>query len=181
MTEKNKTVLLGAMKFTWNSNFNITNKALLEHTHSSTYTLSLAAFVRNWEAVTETIRPTELQIVTIQPFTENLSVCFRVWTLEPGCRHLSLIYSPLDAALSCPTLCDPMDCSPPGSSTHGVLQARTLDGLPCPPPGDLFDPGIKPMSPVSPAFAAGFFTTEPSRKSIHSLYSASILTLIFTY
>ena len=28
---------------------------------------------------------------------------------------------------SCPTLCDPMDCSPPGSSVHGILQARILD------------------------------------------------------
>ena len=29
-------------------------------------------------------------------------------------------------AQSCPTLCDPMDCSPPGSSAHGILQARIL-------------------------------------------------------
>ena len=28
---------------------------------------------------------------------------------------------------SCPALCDPMDCSPPGSSVHGILQARTLE------------------------------------------------------
>jgi len=28
---------------------------------------------------------------------------------------------------SCPTLCDPMDCSPPGSSTHGIFQARVLE------------------------------------------------------
>ena len=28
---------------------------------------------------------------------------------------------------SCPTHCDPMDCSPPGSSAHGILQARILD------------------------------------------------------
>ena len=27
----------------------------------------------------------------------------------------------------CPTLCDPMDCSPPGSSIHGIFQARTLE------------------------------------------------------
>ena len=27
---------------------------------------------------------------------------------------------------SCPTLCDPMDCSPPGSSVHGILQVRLL-------------------------------------------------------
>ena len=41
-----------------------------------------------------------------------------------------------------PTLCDPMDYSPPGSSVHGILQARILGGLPCPPPGDLPDSGI---------------------------------------
>ena len=29
-------------------------------------------------------------------------------------------------AQSCPTLCNPMDCSPPGSSVHGILQARVL-------------------------------------------------------
>ena len=28
---------------------------------------------------------------------------------------------------SCPTLCDPRDCSPPGSSVHGILQARKLE------------------------------------------------------
>ena len=31
-----------------------------------------------------------------------------------------------EVAQSCPTLCDPMDCSPPGSSVHGILQARIL-------------------------------------------------------
>ena len=29
-------------------------------------------------------------------------------------------------SLQCPTLCDPMDCSPPGSSVHGILQAKIL-------------------------------------------------------
>ena len=37
-------------------------------------------------------------------------------------------------------------------------------GLPFPFPGDLPDPGIEPMSPVSPALAGGFFTTEPPGK-----------------
>ena len=32
-----------------------------------------------------------------------------------------------EVALSCPTLSDPMDCSPPGSSIHGVFQARVLE------------------------------------------------------
>ena len=31
------------------------------------------------------------------------------------------------AAQSCPTLCDPMDCNPPGSPDHGILQARKLE------------------------------------------------------
>ena len=43
-----------------------------------------------------------------------------------------------------PILCDPMDCSPPDSSVHGFLQARTL---PFPSPGDIPDPGIEPGSP----------------------------------
>ena len=32
----------------------------------------------------------------------------------------------------CLTLCDPMDCSPPGSSVHGILQARILEGVAIP-------------------------------------------------
>ena len=32
-------------------------------------------------------------------------------------------------AQSCPTLCDPMDSNPPGSSVHGILQARILEGV----------------------------------------------------
>ena len=35
-----------------------------------------------------------------------------------------------EVAESCPTLCDPVDCSPPGSSVHGILQARGLEWVP---------------------------------------------------
>ena len=41
----------------------------------------------------------------------------------------------------CPTPCDPVDCSPLGSSVPGNLQARALEWLLCPPPGHLPDPG----------------------------------------
>ena len=44
-------------------------------------------------------------------------------------------------------LCDPMDCSPPGSSDHGILQARILEWVAFPSPGDLPDPGMEPGSP----------------------------------
>ena len=53
---------------------------------------------------------------------------------------------------SCPTLCNPMDCSLPGSSVHGILQARIYwSGLPFPSPEDLPDPGIDLESPAAPA------------------------------
>ena len=46
--------------------------------------------------------------------------------------------------LSCDQLCDPMDCTLPGSSVHGVSQARILEWVPFPSPGGLADPGIEP-------------------------------------
>ena len=64
----------------------------------------------------------------------------------------------------CPTLCDPMNCSLPGYSVHGIFQARILDGLPFPSPPDLSDSGIELKTHASPAFAGGFFTTEPPEK-----------------
>ena len=55
----------------------------------------------------------------------------------------------------------PMDCSPPGPFVHGILQARILEWVSFPSPGDLPDPGLEPVSLASPALAGGFFTTEP--------------------
>ena len=53
-------------------------------------------------------------------------------------------------AQSHPTLCNPIDCSLPGSSVHGIFQARILEWLPFPSPGDLPNSGkIKPTSLVS--------------------------------
>ena len=51
------------------------------------------------------------------------------------------------------TLCDPMDCSSPGSSVRGILQVRVLEWLSIPLLGDLPNLGIKPTSLESPAFA----------------------------
>ena len=57
-------------------------------------------------------------------------------------------------------LWDTMNCGLWGSSLHGILQARILSGLPCPPPGDLPDPGIKPRSP---ALQVDSLPAEPPR------------------
>ena len=61
----------------------------------------------------------------------------------------------------CPTLCDPMDCSPPGSSVHGIIQARILDWVAIPTPGDLPNPGIEPRSP---SLQADSLPSEPPGK-----------------
>ena len=65
--------------------------------------------------------------------------------------HLSLLVTQL-----CLTLCDPMDCSPPGSSVHGIFQARIMEWVAISFSGDLPDPGKE--SPDSCALAGGFFT-----------------------
>ena len=59
-----------------------------------------------------------------------------------------------------------MDCSFPGSSVYGILQARIWETLPFPSPGDLPNPGIEPMSLMSPALAGGFFTTSVIWKAL---------------
>ena len=57
----------------------------------------------------------------------------------------------------CSTLCNPMDCNPPGSFVHGFLQTRILEWVAIPSLGDLPDPGIKHTSLVSPALQADSF------------------------
>ena len=65
----------------------------------------------------------------------------------------------------CPTLCDPMDCSLPGFSVLGILQARILSDLPCLPLGDLPDARIELASLTSLALAGRFFSTQLSSQS----------------
>ena len=52
-------------------------------------------------------------------------------------------------AKSCLTLCDPVDCSLPGSFIHGIFSRQEYwSGLPFPPPGDLTNPGMETVSPT---------------------------------
>ena len=64
---------------------------------------------------------------------------YRILTHICGTGRLGLTRIPLMCvhacvlvAQPCPTLCDPMDCSPSGSSVHGILQARTLEWVAIP-------------------------------------------------
>ena len=98
-------------------------------------------------------------------------------------NHLLASISDSEVAQSCPTLWDPMDCSLPGSSVHGISQQGYWSGLPFPSPGDLRSPGIEPGSPTLRADA---LPTEPpgqpqcrsrerERFSLHTPLSATQL------
>ena len=59
-----------------------------------------------------------------------------------------------------PTLCDPVDNSLPSCCIHGILESRILEWVIGPPPGDLPDSRIEPLSLMYPELARGFFTTS---------------------
>ena len=82
---------------------------------------------------------------------------------------------------SCLTLCNPMHCSLPGFSVHGIFQEEYWSGLPFPSPGDLPNPGIKSMSPE---LTGKFFITEPPGKPhiyIHTYIHIYIWTMWICY
>ena len=61
--------------------------------------------------------------------------------------HEKMLNSESEVAQSCPTLCDPMDCSLPGFSVHGIVQARVLEW-------------------VAIAFSQGIFPTQGSNPGL---------------
>ena len=71
-------------------------------------------------------------------------------------------------AKSCPTFCNPTDCSPSGSSALGFSRQEYWSGVPFPSPGDLPDPGIESTSYT---WAGGFLTIEPLRKPATTITS----------
>ena len=80
----------------------------------------------------------------------------------------------------CPTLCDPIDCSLPGSFVHGIFQTRILEWVAFPSPGDLPDTGIKTGSLT---LQADSLPTEIPEKPIkiesNKKSSSSVLLTIF--
>ena len=65
--------------------------------------------------------------------------------------QIQAIWPSSPVSQSCPVLCDPMDCSPPGSSDHGIFQARILKWVAIPSfrgSPHLPNPGIKPRYPA---------------------------------
>ena len=100
----------------------------------------------------------------------------RLWALPrsswPGTGPVSVRAVFVLIAQSCATLCDRMDCSLPGSSVHGILQARILEWVAFPSPGDLSNPGIGPESPALPADS---LPSEPPRKPLEGLGNSFVI------
>ena len=74
------------------------------------------------------------------------------WTLfsHHFSQRLGMHVHPYSVVQSCLTLCDPMNCSPQAPLSIGFSRQEYWSGLPFPTLGDLPDPGIEPMSLVSP-------------------------------
>ena len=71
-------------------------------------------------------------------------------------HHVQLFVTPWTVACQAPL-------------SMGFSRQEYWSGLPCPPPGDLPDPGIKPASFISPALAGGFFTTSATWETLDTL------------
>ena len=85
-------------------------------------------------------------------------------------QNARVIYVPVVCLIcqSCPTLCDPLDCSPPGSSVHWILQARILEWVVIFLLQGSSYPGIEPQSPASQVDS---LPTEPPGKPRTSKYA----------
>ena len=111
-------------------------------------------------------------VITIFLFQNHICIFDNFWASN---IHLTSSYSSwelqsLEATVCCHccclvpeshlTVCEPTDCSPPRFSAQGISQARILEWLPFPPPGDLPDPGIKLTSPALAAILYHWATRE---------------------
>ena len=88
--------------------------------------------------------------------------CLSPLSLSVFERASCAVCVPCLVAQSCPTLCDPMDCSPAGSFVHGILQARILDWIAFPFSRGSPQPGDRTQ--VS-RIASGFFTMWATREA----------------
>ena len=121
-----------------------TLKSLLQHHTSKASSFQPSAFF--------IVQLSHLYIITgtIQTFAgKMMSLLFNMLSSES------------EVAQSCPTLCDPMDCSLPGFSVRGIFQVRILEWVTISFSRGDPDPGIEPRSP---ALEAGTLTSEPPGK-----------------
>ena len=71
----------------------------------------------------------------------------------------------------CPTLCDPWIIAHQDPLSMGFSKQEYWSGLPCPPPGDLPDPGTEPASPRSPVFAGRLFIRSATWETLEAAWT----------
>ena len=86
------------------------------------------------------------------------------WFTEPTSHTL---YKWSEITQSCLTLCDPVDCSPPGSSVHGILQARILEWVAT----SFFRGSSRPRDWTQVSHIAGRHFNLWATREAHTLYS----------
>ena len=135
------------------------NPPVILHPRRTSVNISVCVLLA-WNILTEENKPERLRIAQgLASWWHSLALRRLFLSLLIWCCFYC-ISEPLES-ISHPVMSNSatMDCSPLGSSVHGILQARiqARSGLPCPSPGDLPDPGIKPGSPALQAD----FLSEP--------------------
>ena len=113
------------------------------------FLLNIGLFSRNWIIVENGLKWLNVNIPKklIEPYKAYSGA-------KIVCEHAKLLHL-------CPTLWDPMDCSPSRILyPMGFSRQEYWSGLPRPPVGDLPNPGIEPVSLRSPALAGVFFITS---------------------
>ena len=132
----------------------------MEHTHTHTHTyiyiythIYTHTQIYKLHSNTDSMISTHFNFLELQITCGNNEKILKYNTVHvPCCAYTQL----------CPTLCDSMECSPPGSSVHGILQARILEWVAMPSSRVSFQP--RDQIWVS-NIAGGFFTTEPPGNS----------------
>ena len=96
---------------------------------------------------------------------QDIKCSFLCYTVEPCCLSIQYIIvclcMPAKLLQSCPTLCNSIDCSSPGSFVHGILQTRILERVAMASSRGSSQP--KDPTPIS-CIAGKFFTAEPPGK-----------------
>ena len=112
------------------------SKNLLESQNQMTKSLTIYLHILNWGCTQKVPQGLRELLCANQTGTKNVLVMLKVTASltvsNPEIKEPSLSRNPAPpvhakSPQSCPTLCDPMACSPPGSSVLGILQARTQE------------------------------------------------------
>ena len=105
-----------------------------------------------------------------------LQSCISLYCIAKWIRHIHT-YLRVKLLQSCLTPCNPMNCSLPGSSVHGILQVRTLEWAAMLSAIGSSWPRDRTCSSCNSCIAGGFFTTEPLGKPIYT-HLPSLLTFL---